>query len=176
MKKIAAVLVFAIAPLLCATEAPPLSQLSEMKKLHYMAGRWEGTGWMERDGRRTTFTGSETIQSKLNGLVLLVEGKFTGKAPDKEEEVVVHETLGVLSFDQRANTHRFRTYLANGISGDHEVKLIEGGWQWGFQFPAGAVRYTIKVDKPDEWSEVGEFSADGKTWKQVFEMNLRRAN
>ncbi len=98
-------------------------------------------------GGRENFAGTETIQRKLNGLALLVEGKFKAKVAGKDEEMVIHETLAVLSYDEKRKIHRFRTYLANGITGDHEVKLIEGGWQWGFQFPAGAIRYVLRLIK-----------------------------
>ncbi|MBA3768019.1 MAG: hypothetical protein H0W99_13760 [Acidobacteria bacterium] len=158
---------------LSSQTAPPATQLSEMKRLDYMVGQWKGTGWIEQAGRREAFAGTETIQSKLNGLALLVEGKFKAKVAGKDEEVVIHETLAVLSFDEKAKMHRFRTYLVNGITGDHEVRLIEGGWQWGFQFPAGAIRYVVKVDK-DQWFETGEISQDGKTWRKFFEMTLNR--
>jgi len=73
-----------------------------MKKLDYMIGKWQGEGWMERDGQRHTFAGTENVQSKLSGIVMLVEGLFKGKATGSAEVVTVHETLGVLSYDEKA--------------------------------------------------------------------------
>ena len=137
-----------------------------------MVGQWKGSGWMEQAGKRTDFSGAETIQSKLNGLALLVEGKFNTQVGGKD--VTVHETLAVLSSDERSKTFRFRTYLASGITGDQEAKLIDGGWQWGFQFPGGTIRYTIKVNEKDQWFEIGEMSQDGATWRKFFEMTLQR--
>lgn len=173
MKAIISLLFLLALPLMASAQMPSTTaQRDEMKKLDYMVGQWKGSGWMEQAGKRATFSGTETVQSKLNGLALLVEGKFNSEVGGKE--VTVHETLAVLSYDERAKTYRFRTYLANGITGDQEAKLIEGGWQWGFQFPGGAVRYTIKVNEKDEWFEVGEFSRDGQTWLKNFEMTLHR--
>lgn len=146
-------------------------RLNEMKKLDYMVGEWKGTGWMERPGARETFAGSEIIQSKLNGLALLVEGKFRDK-----EGKVIHETLAVISYDEKTKNYNFRTYLANGAVGDHELKLIEGGWQWGFMSQQGQVRFTFKLTDKGEWHEIGEFSADGKNWRQFLEMNLQKAS
>lgn len=173
MKKIFALLfLLACSAPLMAQTPPPTVQLDAMKKLDYMAGQWKGSGWIEQGGKRTTFNGSETVQSKLGGLALLVEGKFNTQIAGKE--VTIHETLGVLSFDERAKTYRFRTYLATGMSGDQEAMLVEGGWQWGIQFPGGSIRYTIKVNEKDEWFEIGEISQDGKTWRKFFEMTLQR--
>ncbi|HKC64776.1 MAG TPA: hypothetical protein VKB86_14130 [Pyrinomonadaceae bacterium] len=168
------ILLFLLAlPLPVLAQMPsPTVQLNEMKKLSYMVGQWKGSGWMEQAGKRTDFSGTEMIQSKLNGLALLVEGKFNTQVGGKD--VTVHETLAVLSYDERSKTFRFRTYLASGITGDQEAKLIDGGWQWGFQFPGGTIRYTIKVNEKNEWFEVGEMSQDGTTWRKFFEMTLQR--
>ena len=173
MKRFVTLLFLLVLPLPVLAQMPsPTIQLNEMKKLSYMAGQWKGSGWMEQAGKRTDFSGAETIQSKLNGLTLLVEGKFNTQINGKD--VTVHETLAVLSYDERSKTFRFRTYLANGITGDQEAKLIDGGWQWGFQFPGGTIRYTIKVNEKDEWFEIGEMSQDGTTWRKFFEMTLKR--
>jgi len=139
---------------------------AEMSKLDKMVGQWKGSGWIQQGAKRETFSGTETVQKKIDGLALLVEGKFSD-ANGK----VIHETLAVLSFDTKAKNYDFRTYLANGISGEHEFKLLSDGYEWGFQFPAGSVRYLIKTNN-DVWFETGEFSKDGKTWIKIFEMKL----
>ena len=157
---------------LMAQMPQPTAQREAMKKLDYMAGQWKGNGWMEQAGKRETFNGGEMVQSKLNGLALLVEGKFNTEIGGKE--VTIHETLAVLSYDERSKTYRFRTYLANGITGDQEARLIDGGWQWGFQFPGGNIRYTIKVNEKEQWFEIGEMSQDGTNWRKIFEMTLQR--
>ena len=173
MKATFVLLFLLVLPLGAHAQMPsPTVQLNEMKKLSYMVGQWQGSGWMEQAGKRETFSGGETVQSKLNGLALLVEGKFNSEVGGKE--VTIHQTLAVLSYDERSKTYRFRTYLANGVTGDQEARLVEGGWQWGFQFPGTQIRYTIKVNERDEWFEVGEMSQDGKTWRQIFEMTLKR--
>ena len=164
-------LLLSAAPMM-AQMPQPTAQREAMKKLDYMAGQWKGSGWTEQGGKRETFNGGETVQSKLNGLALLVEGKFTTQIGGRE--VVAHETLAVLSYDERSKTYRFRTYLANGITGDQEARLIDGGWQWGFQFSGGSIRYTIKVKELDQWFEIGEMSQDGTNWRKFFEMTLQR--
>lgn len=143
------------------------AQRTEMKKLESLAGQWKGSGWIVLpDGKRETFTGMENVQRKIDGLALLVEGKFSNG-----EGKIIHETLAVLAFDPKARGYRFRTYLASGASGEHDLKLLADGYEWGFQIPNGTVRYIIKTAN-DVWFETGEFSRDGKTWVKFFEMKL----
>ena len=143
-------------------------QRGEVKKLESMVGQWKGAGWIQQGAKRDTFTGTETVQRKLDGLALLVEGRFTNP-----EGKVIHETLAVLDFDAKPAKYRFRTYLATGRSGEQDFKVVADGFEWGFQSPMGTIRYTIKTAN-DVWFETGEFSKDGKTWTKFFEMKLDR--
>ncbi len=142
---------------------------TEMKKLGALVGQWSGSGWIMHEKGRETFNGTETVLRKLDGLALLVEGNFKNK-----EGVIVHETLAILSPNTKTKNYDFRTYLANGINGEQELKAVGNTWQWGFQIPNGAIRYDIKIEN-DTWIETGEISRDnGKTWMKFFEMNLKR--
>ncbi len=143
-------------------------QRTEVKKLESMVGQWKGSGWIQQGAKRETFTGTENVQRKLDGLAVLVEGKFANP-----EGKVIHETLAVLSFEAKVKTYRFRTYLASGMNGEYDFKLLADGYEWGFQIPTGTIRYTIKTAN-DVWFEIGEFSKDGKTWMKFFEMKLDR--
>lgn len=161
---------FLFASIACAQDFGAETQRAEMKKLDMMVGKWEGSGWMQRGpGAPETFKGGETVQRKLGGLALLVEGRFVDK-----DGRVGHETLAVLAYDTAAKGYKFKTYLASGTGGYFDLKLIEGGWQWGFEFSGGMTRYTAKFTA-DTWVETGEFSRDGgKTWVKNFEMTLKK--
>lgn len=143
-------------------------QRAEVKKVESLVGQWKGGGWIQQGAKRETFTGTETVQRKLDGLALLVEGRFTNP-----EGKVIHETLAILDFNEKDSKRRFRTYLASGRSGEYELKLLSDGYEWGFQTSMGTIRYTIKTAN-DVWFETGEFSRDGKTWTKFFEMKLEK--
>lgn len=145
-------------------------QRTELKKLEAMVGNWEGSGWIQQGKNKETFSGTEAVQRKLDGLAFLVEGKFSNP-----EGKVIHQTLAVISYDTKQKIYRFRTYLANGSTdGDQTIKLLPDGWEWGFDVPGGTLKYTIKPTDTT-WSEIGEFSRDGgKTWLKFFEMNLKK--
>jgi hypothetical protein len=147
-----------------------------MKKLQFLIGEWQGEGWTEFvPGQRRTSPIAESVHPKLDGLVLLVQGLGKRKDPGKQEEVIVHNALGILSYDEQAKIYRMRSYLATGRSVDAEAKFTDGGFQWGFQAgPGMRFRYTVKLTDKGEWFEIGEMSQDGTTWRKFHEMTLQK--
>ena len=115
------------------------------------------------------------MQSKLDGLLLAVEGMHRGQAGDKGKEVVVHNAFGLVSYDDKAKRYRFQAFTSRGNYEDAEAKVSEGQFVWGMKVPQfGDVRYTTKLDKKGRWFGVGEVSQDGKEWRKFFEMTLER--
>ena len=176
---LSALALLTLAACLPAAAQPPspesaAAQRAAMAKLDYMIGDWVGEGWIDMGGGRSTFRGGERVQKKLDGIALLVEGDFVGKRPGSEQEVPVHKTLAVMSYDPQAQKYRFDTWLASGSSGEHELTLNANGWQWQIQTPGGVVRFVMTTGPAGEWHEVGERSADGTTWQKFFEMTLRK--
>src|SRR5262245_46724689 len=150
------------------------AQRGEMKKLDWLVGSWKGTGWilMGPQGRKE-FTQTETIQSKLDGLVLVIEGR--GKS--KDDGSTVHTALAFVSYDDRAKTFRWRGFTAEGRQTDTEAKVGTNTLEWGLQIPQrGRMRYTIKLNEKGEWFEVGEMMQEGQIWQKFFEMTLQRQN
>ena len=162
-------------PALSQAPTPPAAQVEAMKKLDLWVGEWKGSGWASSGrGQRQEFTIVETVRRKVGGSVLLIEGRGTKKA-DKGEEVVVHEALAVLSYDEKAKRYRWRSHDLRGQATDVEPKVLDGGIEWGFKSEDSGVtvRFTIKFDKK-RWHEVGEASTDGKTWHKFLEMTFER--
>lgn len=146
-------------------------QKSEMRKLDKMVGKWSGAGWIQQGKNRAEFKGTENVQRKLDGLALLVEGKFTDT---KDASKVIHETLAVLSYNPKTSIYDFRTFLANGSGGNFTLTTTETGYEWGLNFPGSKILYTITI-KDGVWNEIGKMSRDdGKNWFQFFEMNLKK--
>ena len=59
------------------------TQLTEMRKLSFLVGQWEGTGYFEyAPGQRRIFTETEDVQMKLGGLILVFEGSGLIKLPE----------------------------------------------------------------------------------------------
>lgn len=176
MKRITPLLLLLLMQAPIQAQNPQPSQLEEMKKLDFLIGEWTGEGWTEYvAGQRRTSPITEKVQPKLGGMILLVEGLGKKSVPGKQEEVVVHNALGIISYDAKAKLYRVRSYLADGRSTDAEAKFVEEGFQWAFQGPQGlSIRYTVKLTEKGEWFEKGEMSQDGKSWRQFHEMTLKR--
>jgi hypothetical protein len=170
MNKILALLF--ILHLTALAQAPASGPRAEMKKLDWLVGRWKGAGWIQMGPQgRKEFTQTETIQARLNGLVLIIEGE--GKA--KEDGSTVHSALAFVSYDDRAKTFRWRAFTADGRQTDTTAKVDTHALEWGLEIPQrGRMRYTIKLNDKGEWFEIGEMSQDGQKWNKFFEMTLQR--
>lgn len=153
-----------------AAQTPEIVALkkAEMKKVEKFVGTWKGTGWRQIGPQRENVTGTEIVQMKLDGTALLIEGRFVDGAGN-----VKHETLAIMSYDEVLKAHRFRSHLANGTTGEFDLKVNADSFEWGFPTQAGTVRFAIRLEN-DTWFEVGEFSRDGKTWVKMLEMTLKR--
>lgn len=179
MKKLYTTLLLGMLPILLSAQ-PPAPQRPDalMKSLDWMVGSWEGTSWIEfAPGQRRTNNSLETVQSKVGGGVILIEGFHKGKRTGedgKEKQVTTHEALSMLLYDAKAKRFRFVAYTASQGYGDFEAQLIDHGWRWEMSNPTGKMRFTITHSDKDEWSEGGEVSQDGKTWHKFFEMTLHR--
>jgi hypothetical protein len=172
-----AVLAALVCLMLGADAAPPPTDAlkAEMRKLDWMVGRWKGEGWIQMGPQRKAFVGTESVQRKVGGLTLLVEGRFAekGAAPDAPP---IHDTLAVMSYDEAKRHYWFNAWVNTGRSGQFEARAESAGvLQWFLPLPQGQTRYTIRLDERKRWFEVGEMSPDGgKTWRKFFEMTLDR--
>jgi hypothetical protein len=148
----------------------------KMKVFKAWEGFWQGEGLARMSpGEPGKSTVDERITFKLDGAVVLVEGIGKVKSPTTNSDSVVHQALGILSYDAQNSQYRFKTYLADGKSQDAWFSVLSATrYQWGFDTPRGKIRYTIILDTTSSWNETGEFSADGKTWTTFFEMNLTK--
>jgi hypothetical protein len=171
-----ALLIVLAAP--AAGEKPDTPQQEAMRKLDFLAGRWEGPATFQTGkGQAQSLRQTELVQFKLKGAVLLVEGtgRRTGAdAPDGDD--VAFNALGVISYDPATKEYRIKTYTMEGRTVETELKLQGKGVVWSFKTPqnSGEVRHTMKLTDKGEWHEVSEFSRDGKTWFKTVEMTLTR--
>lgn len=136
-----------------------------------MVGNWEGEGWtMLGPNQRVEFTQTESVTTKTNGHVVVVEG--TGKNKETGEEAF--QAYGIFNYDLANNKYQFTAYQMNGYSISVEPKIDDEHFVWEFDSGRGLIRYTANITKTN-WSQIGEFSANGgKTWFKNFEMKLEK--
>ena len=160
-------------PLLAQPPDTRPAQRAEMSKLDFLVGTWKGEGWIKMPGvPRETFTQTETVRKKLDGLALLLEGHGTSQGK------TVFEALALVTWDPEKSRYRFASATTEGRAGESEGRLVSGGaWEWGFALPQGGrIRYTIKLTEKGEWYEAGEYSPDEKAWHRFHEMTLQKVN
>jgi hypothetical protein len=151
-------------------------QHDQMRKVSFLAGRWEGEGWAQMGpGGREEFLQTEEVVWKLDSLVVQIDGLGRKKSPDGSAGAVSHQALGVLSYDEPGARYRFLAYTAEGRVADATATVAERSLVWSFGVPGGIqIRYTIMIDEKDQWQEIGEFSPDRENWTQFLQMTLRR--
>lgn len=148
------------------------AQRAAMDRVGFMVGRWRGDAWMQQPGGRVSTTMTETIERRLGGAVLLIEGRGVIPAAGGVPERVAHHALGILSFDP-ASGYSLRSCIAQGYCGDFAVSVTDSSLVWSREVPGGRIRNTARYTATT-WTEIGEFSRDGTTWMQTMEIRLRR--
>jgi hypothetical protein len=149
----------------------------EMKKVAWLAGDWDGDAWIQMGpGKRETAVQHEQVQWKLGGKVLMIDGVGKRKNADDTIGEVVHEALGVISWDAQKKAYRFDAWTArDGYVAAWMTVTDNNTATWGFDTPGGGkIRYTIKLTEKGEWNEIGEFSRDGNSYVKFFEMTLTK--
>ncbi|MCX2743300.1 hypothetical protein OO013_05455 [Mangrovivirga sp. M17] len=138
---------------------------SEISKLNFMTGKWEGKGWMiGPDRKKTEFEQTENIQFKLDSTTVLIEGV------GKNNGLIVHNAMAIVSYDKDLGAYTFQSYLQNGRKGEFKGELIDGKFYW---YPNENMRYIIELNENDQWYEVGEYKREND-WFQFFEMTLNK--
>jgi hypothetical protein len=157
--------------------ALPLYAADEMRKLDFMVGEWRGEASMQQGpGKPAVALQHEMVRSKLGGKLLLIEGTGHRKLETGFPGDVVHDAVGVLSFDEKTQKYRFDAWTerAGYVQAWFEVGEKNNA-RWGFDTPEGGkIRYTITLTEQGTWHEAGEFSRDGNQWMPFFEMNLKK--
>lgn len=155
-----------------ATQAPVPSaemQRQAMQKLAFLAGRWSGSVTVVRGpGVPLKATQTEDVQYKLDGLVLLVEGKST--AADGK---VVFSALATIAYDDAAKTYRFRAYN-DGRYVDAELAVPGNGFAWSYAAGPAHVVNTMKLTEKGEWLESTEVEMGSGPPRKVVEMLLEK--
>jgi hypothetical protein len=146
---------------------------SAMVPLAWLIGEWEGQGESRSPQGQSFATVRESVESRLNGRVLVIEG--IGREPSADGTGrVVHHAFGVLTYDPERRQYSFRALRDGGVI-DAETSLADGVFTWGFEIPGGRIRFHIRQVN-GEWHETGEYSADRTTWRKMLEMKLRRVS
>jgi len=144
-------------------------QREAMQKLSFLAGRWSGPMTIVRGpGEPLHLTQTEDVEYKLDGLVLLIEGKSTdarGKA--------LFTALATIAYDDTAHTYHFRAYN-DGHYVDTELSVPTNGFAWGFAAGPAHIVNTMRLTDKGEWDEDTETTVGSNPPTRNVEMTLHR--
>jgi hypothetical protein len=177
MKKLVLVYVsLFLAVLSSSAQGPDYSKEVKAKvaEFDFMIGTWSGTGeMMMPGGSSSTSNVKEVITYKAGETVIQMEGLGTIDLPNGETKVV-HDALGVLSYDFFQKKFKLNSFIGKGMQTEANIELKgEGKAVWWFDAGGATIRYTMTV-ADGKWNEIGERSTDGENWMKFFEMNLVR--
>lgn len=145
------------------------TQRSGMRKLSFLTGRWSGPVNIFRGpGDALHLTQTEDVEYKLDGLVLLIEGKSTsadGKAPFR--------ALTTIAYDDSSHTYRFRAYH-DGHYLDTELSVLANGFSWSFTAGPAHIVNTMHLTGKGEWEEVTEATVGGNPPYHSMDMLLSK--
>ena len=155
-----------------ATRAPNLeAQRAAMRKLEFLAGTWSGDARTWRGGDPIEFTQTEEAQLKLDGLLLLIEGRGDSK-PDGKPFL---SALAIVSYDDEAGVYRMRAYN-DGRYMEAEWKLAADGKgaSWGFTIGAFRTSSVLRINSSGEWTEAHELLIGSAALRKLMEIRVKR--
>src|SRR5215472_7259785 len=145
------------------------AQREAMRKFDFLVGHWSGPVTVVRGpGDPLRLTQTEDVQFKLDGLVLLIEGKSTG-ADGKGQ----FEALATIAYDDNGAQYRIRAYN-DGRYLDSELTLLANGFSWGFQGGPAHVLNTMRLTPQGQWQETTEVSMGSSPPRRSVDMLLDR--
>jgi hypothetical protein len=167
----AALLVLPALPL-AAQQQPansPDVQRQAMRKLSFLVGHWSGPITIVRGpGEPLHLTQTEDVQYKLDGLVLLIEGK-SASADGK----ILFNALATIAYDDASGTYHFRAYN-DGRYLDTELSVPDNGFSWGFTAGPAHIVNTMHLTETGQWAEVTETTVGGRPPMHSVDMLLTR--
>ena len=143
-------------------------QREAMRKLSFLAGHWSGPVTIVRGpGEALHLTQTEDVEYKLDGLVLLIEGKSTSA-----DGKVLFSALATIAYDDASHTYRFRAYH-DGHYLDTELSVLTNGFSWNFTAGPAHIVNTMHLTSKGEWDEVTEATVGSNPPHRSVEMHLQ---
>lgn len=149
--------------------AEQAAQKEAMQKLAFLAGHWQGPITVQvGPGEPLHLTQTETVEYKLDGLVLLLEGKSTDAAGKVE-----FQALATIAYDDQTHTYRIRAY-SGGHYVDTELTAPANGFAWGFAAGPAQIENTMLLTSDGKWKEETNVTVPSRPAFQTVEMLLTR--
>jgi hypothetical protein len=151
-----------------AASSSVAAQREAMRKLSFLSGHWAGPVTIVRGtGEPVHLAQSEDVEYKLDGLVLLIDGR-SASANGK----VLFSALATIAYDDTSRSYRFRAYH-DGHYLDTELLMLEHGFSWGFTSGPAHIVNTMQLTDKGEWNEFSEVTVGSNPPHRSVEMLLQ---
>jgi hypothetical protein len=155
-----------------AAQQPPSNsvdvQREALRKLSFLAGHWLGPVTIVRGPDEALhLTQTEDVEYKLDGLVLLIEGKSTSA-----DGKILFSALATIAYDDASHTYRFRAYH-DGHYVDTELSVPASGFSWSFTAGPVHIVNTMHLSSKGELDEVTEAIVGSNPPHRSVEMLLQ---
>ena len=145
------------------------TQRDAMSKLSFLVGQWSGPVTITRgQGEPLHLTQTEKVEYKLDGLVLLIEGKSASS-----DGKVMFSALATVAYDDNSHSYRFRAYN-DGHYLDTELSVADHGFSWSFTAGPAHISNTMHLTDKGEWNEVTEVIYGNNPPHRSVEMLLKK--
>lgn len=163
------------------SQGPDLSARckEQMAKLAYFVGDWKGEAIHKSAKGPVTVMQQEHIESRLQGMVLAIEGTGRQKNESTGADEITFQAFALVNYDARDQEFKWKSFVKEGYSTTAYFKVIgDNKFEWGFDIPTGGkTRYIIVLDPAKKtWHETGEYSKDASNWMNFIELNLVKQN
>jgi hypothetical protein len=158
-----------LATVAVAQQGPDLAaQKAAMQKLSFLVGTWTGEGTSTMQSGAVKFQQTESVQYKLDGLVMTIEGAGRNSAGE-----VAFRAFATVAYDDASRTYHFRAYN-DGRYLDTPLKVLDRGFEWGYQAGPANVKFTMRLTDKGEWSETGEVVVGNAPPRKILEMVVHK--
>jgi hypothetical protein len=139
-----------------------------MRKLSFLVGHWSGPVTIVRGpGEPLHLAQTEDVEYKLDGLVLLVQGKSTSA-----DGKVLFSALATIAYDDASHTYRFHAYN-DGHYLDTELSVPTNGFSWSFTSGPAHIVKTMHLTAKGEWDEVTDVTVGSNPPHRSVDMHLQ---
>ncbi|MBV8707606.1 MAG: hypothetical protein JO028_10490 [Acidobacteriaceae bacterium] len=144
------------------------AQREAMRRLSFLTGHWSGpVSILRGTGEALHLTQTENVEYKLDGLVLLIEGKSTNA-----DGKVLFSALATIAYDDSSHTYRFRAYN-DGHYVDTELSALSNGFTWRFMTGPAHIANIMRLTDKGEWGEVTDVTVGSNPPHRSMEMLLQ---
>ena len=144
------------------------AQREAMRKVSFLSGHWSGPVTIVRGtGEPLHLTQTENVEYKLDGLVLLIEGRSTSASGK-----VMFSALATIAYDDASRSYRFRAYN-DGHYLDTKLSVLDHGFSWGFTSGPAHIVNHMQLTAKGEWNEFTEVTVGSAAPHRSVEMLLQ---